>query len=103
MAAATASGAAANTAWTPSPVDLTIDAVVGLDGVAQDLVVAGECVVPSRPGCSSQRRVEPSRSVNRNVTVPVGRLDHPRSPRAPKRKATGRILHHRDCWLFATP
>ena len=50
------------------------DAVVALDRVTQDRVVARERVRIIASGCSSHSRVEVSRSVKRNVTVPVGRV-----------------------------
>ena len=65
---------------------------------SQDLVVAGERRL-HRVGCSSHRRVEPSRSVNRNVTVPVGSdgtagtLGHP-PPGSPDPGPD--ITHHED-------
>ena len=71
-APATASCAVANTAWNPSPVVLTTTPPCDRDRVPQQLVVARQRVRASPSGYSSHSRVEPSTSVNRNVTVPDG-------------------------------
>jgi hypothetical protein len=54
------------------PHRLEDEAPVGFDGFLQNLVVAGEGKRMA-DGSRSQRRVEPSMSVNRKVTVPVGK------------------------------
>ena len=80
-------------------------AVVRLDRGAQQLVVAHQRGARRAcTGCSCHKRVEPSMSVNRNVTVPAGNsatrpLPYPRhdpialsqAPRTPARKAS---THH---------
>ena len=67
-----ASRVVANTAWRPSPVVFTTWPPCPLDRVAEDARRGARAPARIAAGCCSQSRVEPSRSVNRNVTVPDG-------------------------------
>ena len=58
----------------PSPISEYTTPPRALDRLPQDLVVAIEAAAIAS-GCSSHSRVDPSRSVNKNVTVPVGSSD----------------------------
>ena len=85
-------GAEPNTAATPSPVVFDEhDAAVALDRRH----AGSRRGAPTRPciasGCSSHRRVEPSRSVNRNVTVPVGSSTIP-TPRGSAQSSSHRSV-----------
>ena len=71
MAARMAASTVGKTAWIPSPVVLTV--VPPCSATASRRMPSCRASAGRiASGCCSQRRVDPSRSVNRNVKVPVG-------------------------------
>ena len=107
-AAAAASSTAfvkAATAESPSPCSMARTPWCAVIAASKQLVVAGERRTRSRSGTASQARVlKPSTSVNRNVTVPVGRgsgsagpITHPRLGTTMPCHGLSVVLPRRSC------